>query len=54
MIHLPPSANPLSDKRDEEYNKKYDEVQSCMMNKGYRYTGSCKGPLRFLLPCRIK
>ena len=55
MIHLPKTANNFgSVERSKEYDKKYDEVEGCMMKNGYQYKGSCKGPIKYILPCRAK
>ena len=35
-------------------DKEYDAGQACMMKKGYRYTGSCRGPLSGRLSCKGK
>ena len=39
----------------EEYiqmDKEYDAVQACMMKKGYKFIGSCRGPLGRRLSCK--
>ena len=33
-------------------DKEYDAVQACMMKKGYKFIGSCKGPLSGRLSCK--
>ena len=41
----------------EEYiqmDKEYDAVQACMMKKGYKFIGSCRGPLSGRLSCKGK
>ena len=35
-------------------DKEYDVGQACMMKKGYRYTGSCRGELSRRLACKGK
>ena len=40
---------------DEDHiraDKEYDAAQSCMMKKGYLFTGSCRGPLGRRLACK--
>ena len=33
-------------------DKEYDTVQACMMKKGYKFIGSCRGPLSGRLSCK--
>ena len=33
-------------------NKQYDESQSCMINKGYQYVGSCRGASGLRFACK--
>ena len=35
-------------------DKEYDAGQACMIKKGYRYTGSCRGESSRLLSCKGK
>ena len=35
-----------------KYDLKYDQVESCMVNKGYRYSGPCGGENGLRLRCR--
>lgn len=30
--------------------KKFDQLQICMLKRGYRYTGSCEGSIRHMYP----
>ena len=34
------------------YDRKYDEVEACMFNRGYRYIGSCGGPDGLAFRCK--
>ena len=33
-------------------DKEYDAAQACMMKKGYKFIGSCRGPLSGRLACK--
>ena len=33
-------------------DREYDAVQACMMKKGYKFIGSCRGPLGGRLACK--
>ena len=35
-------------------DKEYDAAQACMMKKGYKFIGSCRGPLSGRLSCKGK
>ena len=35
-------------------DKEYDAGQACMMKKGYKFIGSCRGPLGLRLSCKGK
>ena len=34
------------------YKKKYNEVEACMFNRGYRYIGNCGGPDGLAFRCK--
>ena len=36
----------------KEMDKQYNKVQACMIKKGYRFIGSCRGPLSGRLSCK--
>ena len=52
-VELPhPSGDHYKDSVRADHN--YDEAQACMIGKGYRYIGSCKGPEGVHYACRHK
>lgn len=52
VVDVPSAKNLSIAESSDMYDKKYDEVYQCMLDKNYKYIGSCKGPLWTLLPCR--
>ena len=49
-----PKNDPSIKNRDDAYDKKYDEVESCMISKGYHYIGPCGGNFGLGIRCKKK
>ena len=44
------AVDSLSDETVQRLTRKNDDVQRCMMQKGYRYTGTCSGDIASRFP----